>query len=156
MRRRFLVRHGTGATEAASEGDRVEIGGRTFAVEPGGADRWRVLGDHRSVVASVLTEGDVTWVHVDGVTYRLVVDEAERAARARPPVEHELLAPMPATVRAVQVSEGDRVQAGDLLLTLEAMKMELPIRAPRGGVVSSIRYRAGDLVQAGDLLLDLE
>jgi biotin carboxyl carrier protein len=42
--------------------------------------------------------------------------------------QDSLSSPMPATVAAVQVSPGDRVAAGDLLIMLEAMKMELPIR----------------------------
>jgi biotin carboxyl carrier protein len=64
-------------------------------------------------------------------------------------------APMPGTVIAVAVAVGQQVQAGDLLLTLEAMKMELPIRAPRDGVVSAIRCAPGDLVQPGPPLVEL-
>ena len=60
--------------------------------------------------------------------------------------EHALAAPMPATVLSVVAPVGQAVRAGDTVLMLEAMKMELPVRAPRDGVVrrrSLPRGRAG-------------
>jgi 3-methylcrotonyl-CoA carboxylase alpha subunit len=63
---------------------------------------------------------------------------------------------MPATVVAVLVEPGARVQKGDTLLMLEAMKMELPIRAARDGVVRAIRCKPGELVQPGVDLVELE
>jgi biotin carboxyl carrier protein len=62
---------------------------------------------------------------------------------------------MPGTVIDIEVVIGQRVRAGDILLTLEAMKMELPIRATREGIVSAIRCARGDLVQPGPPLVDI-
>jgi len=67
-----------------------------------------------------------------------------------------LAAPMPATVAAIHVEPGQEVRTGDLLLTLEAMKMELPIRAPRPGRVRTVACRPGELVQPGVALVELE
>ena len=66
-----------------------------------------------------------------------------------------LSAPMPGTVIEIAVAPGQQVHAGDVLLTLEAMKMELPIRAPRDGVVSAVHCSPGQLVQPGPPLVDL-
>ena len=66
-----------------------------------------------------------------------------------------LCAPMPATVSAILVEPGENVQAGDTLLRLEAMKMELAIRAPSSGRVTTIDCRVGDLVQPGRPLVAL-
>jgi biotin carboxyl carrier protein len=63
---------------------------------------------------------------------------------------------MPATVVAVKVTPGQQVEEGELLITLEAMKMELPIKAPRAGRVRSIACREGEIVQSGVPLLELE
>jgi 3-methylcrotonyl-CoA carboxylase alpha subunit len=63
---------------------------------------------------------------------------------------------MPATVRRLLVAPGDRVKAGDSLLILEAMKMELPVRAPAAGTVRAILCREGDLVQPGVALVTIE
>ena len=67
-----------------------------------------------------------------------------------------LSSPMPATVAAIEVKAGDQVEAGDLLLTLEAMKMELPIRSPRDGRVKAVNCQKGDLVQPGIPLVELD
>jgi urea carboxylase len=49
----------------------------------------------------------------------------------------------------VQVSEGDRVNAGDVLVILESMKMEIPLLAPRAGVIREVRVQPGSAVRAG-------
>jgi pyruvate carboxylase len=64
-------------------------------------------------------------------------------------------APMPGVVASIAVEEGKRVRAGDLLLTIEAMKMETAIRAERGGVVKQLFAKPGAQVDAKDLLIEL-
>jgi propionyl-CoA carboxylase alpha chain len=63
-----------------------------------------------------------------------------------------LVAPLPATVGRVLVEPGRRVAAGELLLTLEAMKLEHPIHAPDSGVVTELPVRAGSAVDTGTIL----
>jgi 3-methylcrotonyl-CoA carboxylase alpha subunit len=58
-------------------------------------------------------------------------------------------------VLSVVAQVGQAVRAGDTVLMLEAMKMELPVRAPRDGVVTAIHCRAGELVQPGAVLVDM-
>jgi propionyl-CoA carboxylase alpha chain len=67
-----------------------------------------------------------------------------------------LLAPMPGTVTAVHVAEGDRVAAGAPLLVLEAMKMQHPIAAVEAGVVTSLQVNVGSAVDAGSVLAVVE
>ena len=62
---------------------------------------------------------------------------------------------MPATVMKIQVKPGDAVKKGDVLVLLEAMKMELPIRAPGDATVVAICCREGDLVPADAVLVEL-
>ena len=66
-----------------------------------------------------------------------------------------LLSPMPGTVIAVAVTPGDHVEAGQLLVTLEAMKMEHVIRAPYEGSVSEVRVDVGDQVETASTLVVL-
>jgi 3-methylcrotonyl-CoA carboxylase alpha subunit len=104
----------------------------------------------------VVGAGDRRQVFVDGEVYDLIVGaEAAgrpRAARSAPDL---LAAPMPARVTAVVVEPGHNVRKGDVLLKLEAMKMELAVRAPRDGTVKAISCRVGDLVQPGVGLMEL-
>ena len=66
-----------------------------------------------------------------------------------------LLAPMPGRIRKTFVSEGQTVRKGDVLLLLEAMKMEHAIRAPRDGSVRRLPHREGELVETGTALVEL-
>jgi biotin carboxyl carrier protein len=67
-----------------------------------------------------------------------------------------LTAPMPGQVVAVRVAKGDRVNAGQQLLALEAMKMEHPVLAPTDGVLAELRVTTGSQVDAGDVLAVIE
>ena len=71
-------------------------------------------------------------------------------------VARTLTAPMPGLVAAVEVTEGSRVKRGDVLLTLEAMKMLNPIRAPRDAVVRGVSVKQGQTVAHGDALMHFE
>jgi pyruvate carboxylase subunit B len=61
-------------------------------------------------------------------------------------------APMPGMIIRYEVKEGDTVSEGDVVLILEAMKMENSITAPTTGSVLSISFKNGDSVQKGDTL----
>ena len=64
-------------------------------------------------------------------------------------------APMPGKILKISVAVGASVVSGDVLLILEAMKMENEISAPAGGTVREIRAREGDSVNTGDVLVVL-
>ena len=63
---------------------------------------------------------------------------------------------MPGRVVVVRAAQGDSVVAGQELLVIEAMKMELALKAPRDGVVAAIDAAAGDFVEADTVLVSLE
>jgi propionyl-CoA carboxylase alpha chain len=64
-----------------------------------------------------------------------------------------LVATLPGTVVRVEVAVGDHVSAGDILVAIEAMKMEHEVRASHGGVVASVAVAAGEQVESGRLLV---
>jgi len=66
-----------------------------------------------------------------------------------------LQAPMPGVVLAVRAADGDQVQRGQILIVLEAMKMEHALSAGGDGKVTELRVKAGDRVREGDLLLKI-
>lgn len=64
--------------------------------------------------------------------------------------------PMAGTVKAVQVKVGDAVREGQVVVILDAMKMEVPVSAPLGGTVASIEVNEGQSVQEGQALLVIQ
>ncbi|MCB1407604.1 MAG: biotin/lipoyl-binding protein, partial [Rhodobacteraceae bacterium] len=65
-------------------------------------------------------------------------------------------APMPGSVASVSVSVGQNVKPGDLLVTIEAMKMETGLHADRAAVVKAVHVQPGAQIEAKDLLVELE
>lgn len=62
-------------------------------------------------------------------------------------------APMPGKVLEVKVKVGDAVKAGDVIMVLEAMKMQNEIMAPADGTISDVRVSAGQAVNTGDIMI---
>jgi len=110
----------------------------------------------RLTQAYAIVSGGATWVFHDGVVYEIVEARPSHKGHRGAHVRSELTAPMPATVVAIKVKPGDEVKKGDILIVLEAMKMELPVRAPADGRVEAIHCQPGELVQPDRSLIDLE
>ena len=102
-------------------------------------------------------------VTVNGVAYNVTVEEntngaapvaAPAAAPAAPAAAGSVPvnAPMPGTILDIKVKAGAAVKAGDVVMILEAMKMENEISAPQDGTIASIDVRKGDTVNSGDVL----
>ncbi len=142
-----------GADESATEGDDEEVVEREFTVEVNGK-RFEVnLEEHG---APPLPTGDSA-----GGTAPSPPDVAGGSDDGGDDVELEgdgelVDAEMQGTILSVEVEEDDEVDAGDVLVVLEAMKMENDIVASRGGTVTQIAVAEGDSVDMGDSLVVLE
>jgi biotin carboxyl carrier protein len=75
---------------------------------------------------------------------------------AREPRTADIVAEMVANVMTVAVEPGDSVAAGDTVVLLESMKMEIPVLAEHPGTVSAVKVSSGDVVQEGDILVSLD
>ena len=87
---------------------------------------------------------------------RSISDATTARAKADPANENHVGAPMPGVVATVAAKEGAKVKEGDLLLTIEAMKMETGIHADRDAVVKAMYVTPGAQIDAKDLLVELE
>ncbi|MCE8513524.1 pyruvate carboxylase [Ruegeria pomeroyi] len=90
------------------------------------------------------------------VPNRLVKSTTMQRPKAEPGNANHLGAPMPGVVATVAVRAGQQVKAGDLLLTIEAMKMETGIHAERDATVKAVHVQPGGQIDAKDLLVELE
>jgi len=146
---------GDRAAEVCVEGEIAVIEGRRVpfqAIRAGGR------------LAAIRAGSDVVRVRAERDGNRVLVWCAGsvhefRKAALRPAAAAEasgdLLAPMPGRVRRVLLGPGESVGRGDVILILEAMKMEHAIRAPRSGTVIKVHYGEGDLVEAGAVLAEI-
>jgi pyruvate carboxylase len=87
---------------------------------------------------------------------RLKIGEVKVRAKAAPGDARQVGAPMPGVISSLAVKVGDRIAAGDVMLSIEAMKMETALHAETGGVVAEVLVRPGDQIDAKDLLVRLE
>ena len=107
-------------------------------------------------------------ITVEGKTYEVEVEilgsriasvapaaPAPKKAAPAPAGANDVACPLAAVVVAVNVKEGQQVKAGDLLVTLEAMKMNTPVNSPADGTVAKICVSAGQSVNEGEVLLSL-
>lgn len=105
-------------------------------------------------------------VTVNGTAYEIQLEELTGAApaasasaaapapapAAAPAGGEQVTSPMPGTILDVKVSQGAAVKKGDVLMILEAMKMENEIMCPRDGTVASVNASKGATVESGTLL----
>jgi propionyl-CoA carboxylase alpha chain len=117
----------------------------------------------RSVEVDISRDGSAYLLHYRGNTYRCAVDD-KNAADLKRLMNHtserveqkELRSPMPGLVVDIAVSPGQRVEAGDALLILEAMKMENEIRSPFTAVIRAVKVAVGQAVELNQLLIVFE
>lgn len=95
--------------------------------------------------AQIVPRANSLQCEVEGIPYLLPLDAGGAIA-----------APSPSVVLTVEVKEGQKVKKGDLLLTLEAMKMEMTVSAPNDGTITEVLVKAGEQVAAGQSLVELE
>ena len=153
-------------------------GARVEVLARGGEGRYRIEVDGRQVqVEGARLADDALSLRMDGKGRRFGVapgaglveihDGVRRLSlRPLPAYRHEpaaqdagddrVRAPMPGRVVAMRVAVGDRVEAGQELAVLEAMKMELALKAPRDGTIGELRAGTGEFVEAEAVLVVLE
>jgi acetyl/propionyl-CoA carboxylase alpha subunit len=124
-------------------------------VVTGDGDKYQVACGGGIFEGIAVRDRERVWVMIDGALFDFTMEGDEAPRRTSGRDESALMPPMPATVLRVSVTPGDSVRDGDVLIVLEAMKMELSIRAPRDGVVSAVHCAEGDLVQPETVLIEM-
>lgn len=90
------------------------------------------------------------------VPNRLVTSETTSRPKADPSNSNHIGAPMPGVISTVSVNEGQTVKKGDLLLTIEAMKMETGIHVERDAKIKAVHVKPATQIDAKDLIIELE
>jgi 3-methylcrotonyl-CoA carboxylase alpha subunit len=100
--------------------------------------------------------GDILWMNEGGQTYAITPLQTRGTGTTHGLHDGEIEAPMPGKVTAVEVAAGDKVEKGQRLLTLEAMKMEHALTAPFDGTVAELNAKPGAQVTEGQMLVKIE
>jgi len=148
-----LLAHGHGGDyRIEMDGIRHEASGARLA---GDTLSVRIDGAMRRFLAG--SRGDDVRVHDGYQRLRLHAEPVyRRQQESGGDGDHRIRAPMPGRVVLVQARAGDAVKSGDVLLVIEAMKMELALKAPRDGVVAEVRAVPGEFVEGDAVLAMLE
>ena len=156
MPKRLQISSGAGDWTAEAAGARISLtpGDAALTVTPADG-RLLVDGLGTPVTGVAAAIGHDVWVTIAGEVFSFTVTHGAFRHRERRD-DDVFTPPMSATVVRIAVKPGAAVKDGDVLIALEAMKMELPIKAPRDGVVRAIHCREGQLVQPGDVLIEME
>lgn len=124
---------------------------------------YSLLLDGQSYESLVYPAEEGWQVMLQGTLYTArVEDEREKRLRSQfrgdiaERTEFHLKAPMPGLVISVPISEGQRVNRGDILVVLESMKMQNELKSPRSGVVTRLRVKPGDSVELKQTLLSVQ
>ena len=135
------------ATPGPGGGFTLDLAESAVAVAPAGAGALMVDGARLRL--PVVRDGAALWVVAADRAWRL-----DRVDPLAPPAAvgeggEGLVAPMPGRIVAVDCAPGDAVHRGQVLVVLEAMKVQMRLAAPRDGTVSAVRVAAGELVEEG-------
>ena len=131
---------------------------RDYRVNSGRIDaqrRWADIDGEHIEFAVLRDKSTITLVY-DGQTFQFELLEALQDAQASNAAAGHPQAPMSGAVVAIGVAVGDRVEAGDTLMVIEAMKMEHAITAQAAATVSEVLFAIGDQVDEGETLIMLE
>ena len=105
----------------------------------------------------LLKDGTNYWLHVNGRAFYIEEESSrsgKKAVQAADP--GKIVAPMPGRIIKVTHSVGTTVKAGEVLVVLEAMKMEYSLKTEVHGTIKAVHCREGDQVTLGKTLLQLE
>ena len=157
---RYQVGDDVRTVTVESQGDRytVRVGDAVLhlAARMGANGRLDLEWEGRRRRAHVARAGQRRYVSLGGEAWTLQPPDPRAAARVGAGAAGgSLTATMPGRVLDVLVAPGDRVQKGDTLVLLEAMKMELRIQAPADGQVSRVLCAAGEVVERGQVLVEM-
>lgn len=112
------------------------------------------LGDR--VIKSVITEGEKDkFVFVDGDVFKVSNVELTGVKKTKKKEEDNLGSPISGKVVSIKVKNGGIVKKGDVLMVIEAMKMEYLIRAPYNGKVEKVNFKEKDQIEIGQNAVEL-
>jgi biotin carboxyl carrier protein len=134
--------------------------------------KFKIRGNQYNVDIKEVVDNNVE-IEVNGTPYSVAIEREVKTSKTPTIVRKQLpktkakapeaagslrtiKAPLPGNIFKINISEGDSVKKGDVLLIMEAMKMENNILAEHDGTIKSLKIKEGDAVLQNDILLEIE
>lgn len=160
MKFNYLYRGQPHAVELQAQGDgyHASVGAQSYEVKliVNAVGELQLEIDGQLHHITFAHQGRAVWLHWNGRSYQLEKSAGRAAAGSTAVAESILRAPMPGQVRKVMAQAGQSVQAGETLLLLEAMKMEIRIQAAHNAKVARVAVKEGQTVEKEQTLVELE
>lgn len=133
----------------------VRLDGRIHAIADGGIrDGLRtIMVDDHAVGYAAAQDQNMVHLHLDGRTLRVEIPDPRDAAAGAMSGTNDIVAPMPGTVVGILRQPGDVVAAGDIVLTIESMKLQMNLGAPRAGTVARLAVQPNATFDKGETLV---
>ena len=132
--------------------DNTEYKVKTDEIKPG---HLKIkLGDR--IIKCIITKGDKDkFVFVEGDVFKVRNIELTGAKKTKKKEKRNLNSPISGKVVSIKIKDGDKVKKGDVLMIIEAMKMEYLIRAPYNGKVKKINFKEKDQIEIGQNTVEI-
>lgn len=159
MQRQYRHAEDTLQVDAKVQGDQLiaqdDHAARSWTWQQLSPGEYLLQSDGRQTRCVVAQSGEDRWVWVDGVVHSFKLVTSSRGG-GHAASNDNLLSPMPGLVLKVFVQPGDQVESNQVLVVLEAMKMQYEITAPRAATVSQVLVAEGQQVEGAVPLVHLE
>ena len=133
----------------------IQLNGQTYSFQfRGRVGHYLYFEDQNFRMHRLMASPDAEEFLVEGERFHVAPLEISRKRKKKE--DHgQMISPMPGKILKVYVVSGQKVEAGEALLVIEAMKMEHTIRATHAGIVDQVHFKEGDSVEGGVDLVDL-
>lgn len=137
----------------------LRIDGREYQIEDGGSgedgrDRVVIGGDILTLARAHNAKGQV--VRLDGHTLDIALIDPRSESAEAGSGQGSIKAPMPGSVVSIQKQAGDRVTRGEVVLTIESMKLQTALTAPRDGTIAAVLRGEGEKFEKDEVIVRLE
>jgi len=143
-------------SKKANEINKVFLNGKEIAVDTDKKLSSFLINDRSFQLKSyVIVDGKPARLSIDDTQLNIIFKDKKHRGSSNKNSEGIIKSPLQGIVSGISISKGDKVNEKQVLITIEAMKMQNEIRAPFSGTIKTIKAHEGDNIKEGDFLIEI-